>query len=143
MLPTPGFRRGSSGSGTSCSARPRHDVHLIALPLFRSFGQVVQMNAGIAPQATPVLLPRFDAPSALALMQRHAVTFFGGVPTMYWALLEAEASDVDPARISTNLRLAVSGAQRHRKDPQARAQEPRRSHARVRTSIRSPGTFAP
>ncbi|WP_405902145.1 long-chain fatty acid--CoA ligase [Streptomyces sp. NBC_00656] len=86
-----------------------HDVHLIALPLFHSFGQVVQMNAGIASQATLVLLPRFDAPSALALMQRHAVTFFGGVPTMYWALLEAEAPDVDPACISANLRLAVSG----------------------------------
>ncbi|WP_326656046.1 long-chain-fatty-acid--CoA ligase [Streptomyces sp. NBC_00385] len=86
-----------------------HDVHLVALPLFHSFGQVVQMNAGIASQATLVLLPRFDAPSALALMQRHAVTFFGGVPTMYWALLEAEAPDVDPARIAANLRLAVSG----------------------------------
>ncbi|MGW7719861.1 AMP-binding protein, partial [Streptomyces chartreusis] len=62
-----------------------HDVHLITLPLFHSFGQVVQMNAGIASRATLVLLPRFDARSALALMQRHAVTFFAGVPTMYWA----------------------------------------------------------
>lgn len=59
-----------------------HDVHLIALPLFHSFGQVVQMNAGIASQATLVLLPRFDAPSALALMRHHAVSFFAGVPRM-------------------------------------------------------------
>ncbi|MET9724592.1 AMP-binding protein [Streptomyces zaomyceticus] len=52
-----------------------HDVHLITLPLFHSFGQVDQMNAGIASRATLVLLPRFAARSALALMQRHAVTF--------------------------------------------------------------------
>lgn len=86
-----------------------HDVHLVTLPLFHSFGQVVQMNAGIASQATLVLLPRFDAPAALALMQRHAVTFFAGVPTMYWALLEAEAPDVDPSLIAANLRMAGSG----------------------------------
>ncbi|MFF3615353.1 long-chain fatty acid--CoA ligase [Streptomyces sp. NPDC002580] len=86
-----------------------HDVHLIALPLFHSFGQVVQMNAGLASRATLVLLPRFDARSALALMQRHAVTFFAGVPTMYWALLEADAPDVDLPRIAKNLRIAGSG----------------------------------
>lgn len=86
-----------------------HDVHLITLPLFHSFGQVVQMNAGLASGATLVLLPRFDARSALVLMQRHAVTFFAGVPTMYWALLEEEASDLDLPRIAENLRMAGSG----------------------------------
>ncbi|MCF3128796.1 long-chain-fatty-acid--CoA ligase [Streptomyces olivochromogenes] len=86
-----------------------HDVHLIALPLFHSFGQVVQMNSGIASRATLVLQPRFDAHSALALMQRHAVTFFGGVPTMYWALLEEAASDTCLPEIAGNLRVAGSG----------------------------------
>jgi long-chain acyl-CoA synthetase len=86
-----------------------HDVHLITLPLFHSFGQIVQMNAGLASRATLVLLPRFDARSALALMQRHAVTFFAGVPTMYWALLEADALDVDLPQIARNLRIAGSG----------------------------------
>lgn len=86
-----------------------HDVHLITLPLFHSFGQVVQMNAGIASGATLVLLPRFDARSALALMQRHAVTFFAGVPTMYWALLEEDASHVDLPQIAKSLRMAGSG----------------------------------
>ncbi|WP_318209644.1 long-chain fatty acid--CoA ligase [Streptomyces sp. SJL17-1] len=86
-----------------------HDVHLIALPLFHSFGQVVQMNAGLASGATLVLLPRFDARAALALMQRHAVTFFAGVPTMFWALLESDASDVDLPQIAKNLRMAGSG----------------------------------
>ncbi|MFG2122650.1 long-chain fatty acid--CoA ligase [Streptomyces sp. NPDC048710] len=84
------------------------DVHLITLPLFHSFGQSVQMNAGLAARATLVLLPRFEARSALTLMQRHSVTMFAGVPTMYWSLLNEEAPGVDLARIAQSLRFAVS-----------------------------------
>src|SRR6478735_427703 len=86
-----------------------HDVHLITLPLFHSFGSTVQMNAGIAVGATLVLLPRFDAEEAVALLQKENVTFFAGVPTMYWGLLGALTEDVDVDRIAANLRVAVSG----------------------------------
>ncbi|WP_182376001.1 long-chain fatty acid--CoA ligase [Nocardioides sp. WS12] len=85
----------------------RHDdVHLVTLPLFHSFGQTVQMNAGFSMGATLVLLPRFDPAAALELMARHRVSVFAGVPTMYWALLTAADSGVDLAGI---LRLAISG----------------------------------
>ena len=85
-----------------------HDVHLIVLPLFHSFGQTVQLNAGFATGATVVLLPRFDAGQALALMEREQVTFFAGVPTMYHALLHCEdAPDIEA--IAARLRVAVSG----------------------------------
>ena len=42
-------------------------------------------------------------------MQSESVTFFAGVPTMYWGLLGAlnERSDVE--QIAGNLRRAVSG----------------------------------
>ena len=86
-----------------------HEVHLITLPLFHSFGSTVQMNAGIAVGATLVLLPRFDAAKALALLQQENVTFFAGVPTMYWGLLGALTDDVDVDHIAANLRVAVSG----------------------------------
>ncbi len=87
-----------------------HDVHLIALPLFHSFGQTVQMNAGIYNRATLNLLPRFTPENALAEMEKNAVTFFAGVPTMYWALLNFPAADkFDLARISANLRICNSG----------------------------------
>ena len=85
------------------------DVHLVALPLFHSFGQTVQMNAGFGVASTLVLLPRFDATSALALMQAERVTFFAGVPTMYWGLLGADDEAVDVARIAANLRIALAG----------------------------------
>jgi len=67
------------------------------------------MNAGIAVGATLVLLPRFDAEEAVALLQKENVTFFAGVPTMYWGLLGALTEDVDVDRIAANLRVAVSG----------------------------------
>ena len=86
-----------------------HDVHLITLPLFHSFGSTVQMNAGIAVGATLVLLPRFDAAKAVGLLQQENVTFFAGVPTMYWGLLGALTDDVDVDHIAANLRVAVSG----------------------------------
>ncbi|MFD0035895.1 AMP-binding protein [Streptomyces sp. NPDC055059] len=37
------------------------------------------------------------------------MTFFAGVPTMYWALLEQQASDVDVSAIARNLRRAMAG----------------------------------
>jgi long-chain acyl-CoA synthetase len=85
------------------------DVHLVTLPLFHSFGQTVQMNTGFYKQATLVLLPRFDATEALRLMDQHDVTFFAGVPTMYWAMLNADTSGIDLAKIAANLRVANSG----------------------------------
>jgi long-chain acyl-CoA synthetase len=87
-----------------------HDIHLITLPLFHSFGQTVQMNAGFYTGATLSLLPRFDAGAALGIMQRDNVTFFAGVPTMYWAILNhPDAEKFDLKQISENLRLSVSG----------------------------------
>jgi long-chain acyl-CoA synthetase len=90
-----------------------HDVHLIALPLFHSFGQSVQLNAGLANAATIVLLPRFTPQQALAQMEREQVTFFAGVPTMYHALTEFEPQagqgQFDLANIAKRLRVAVSG----------------------------------
>ena len=58
------------------------------------------------------MLPRFEAGAALELMQSEEVTFFAGVPTMYWGLLGAlkEAGDtVDVAKLAANLRVAAAG----------------------------------
>jgi long-chain acyl-CoA synthetase len=91
------------------SVASRRDTHLMVLPLFHSFGQTVNMNAGFSSAATLVLLPRFAADQALALMQKESITFFAGVPTMYWGLLSAVNEGVDVERIARNLRRAVSG----------------------------------
>jgi long-chain acyl-CoA synthetase len=86
------------------------DVHLLALPLFHSFGQTVDMNMGFYTQSTLVLMPRFEPGAALGLMESEGVTFFAGVPTMYWAMLNHPgAGDHDLSKIADRLRLAVSG----------------------------------
>jgi long-chain acyl-CoA synthetase len=88
---------------------PATDTHLLVLPLFHSFGSTVNMNAGFATASTLVLLPRFDAAAAVKLLESEDVTFFAGVPTMYWGLLNALSDDVDVDRIARNMRVAVSG----------------------------------
>jgi long-chain acyl-CoA synthetase len=91
------------------SSVPATDTHLLTLPLFHSFGSSVNMNAGFSMAATLVLLPRFEPQAAVALLQRERITFFAGVPTMYWALLGALTEDVDVDTIASNLRVAVAG----------------------------------
>ncbi|GER89952.1 long-chain-fatty-acid--CoA ligase [Dictyobacter vulcani] len=87
-----------------------HDVHLIALPLFHSFGQSVQMNAGIYNRATLVLQPRFSPEGTLRLMEEEHVSIFAGVPTMYWALLNYPGTDTyDLQNIARHLRISISG----------------------------------
>jgi long-chain acyl-CoA synthetase len=54
-------------------------------------------------------MPRFDPAEALRLMERHHVTLFAGVPTMYWALLGADTTGIDVDGVAARLRVAVSG----------------------------------
>ncbi len=85
------------------------DTYLCVLPLFHSFGQTVIQNGGFAYGGTVVMLPRFEATAALGLMLKEKVTFFAGVPTMYWGLLGALDDSIDVAALASTLRVAVAG----------------------------------
>lgn len=87
----------------------RPDTALCVLPLFHTFGQVVCQNTTFAAGGTVVLQPQFDPRAALRTMLGEKVTFFAGVPTMYWQLLGAVEDGYDVASLAKNLRLAVSG----------------------------------
>jgi long-chain acyl-CoA synthetase len=90
----------------------RPDTFLLVLPLFHSFGQTVVQNGAAAYGGTVVMLPRFEAGAALQLMESEGITFFAGVPTMYWGLLHAlkeSGGAVDVAKIRDNLRIAAAG----------------------------------
>jgi long-chain acyl-CoA synthetase len=79
-------------------------VMLGALPLFHAFGQTCALNATMAAGGSLSLLPRFDAGTALEIIERDRATVFEGVPTMYSAMLHHPA----PADASS-LQLCVSG----------------------------------
>ncbi len=82
------------------------EVGLAVLPLFHSFGQTCVMNALIYTGGTITMLPRFEPIKAMEIIQRDKVTYFAGVPTMYFYLLNhPEAGNYD----LSSLRLCVSG----------------------------------
>lgn len=80
------------------------DIHLVTLPLFHTFGQTVHLNASVLGGATLVLVPRFEPKHVLELMEKHKVTLFAGVPTMYIGLLHVQ-HQFD----TSSLRVAISG----------------------------------
>lgn len=85
------------------------DVQLIVLPLFHIFALTVLMIAGVYRGVESILLPRFDAAAVFGLMQKHGVTIFAGVPTMYWGLLNYKGEEFDYKAIAEKLRVCASG----------------------------------
>ncbi len=86
-----------------------NDTALIVLPLFHIFAMTVLMNAGIYRGVSNILLPRFEAEAVLGLMQKHEVSVFAGVPTMYWGLNSYQNEKFDLEAIKSNLRICASG----------------------------------
>ena len=88
-----------------------NDIMIITLPLFHSFGQTVQMNAGFLHQNTLILIPRFTPEAIFTAIQEQGGTVFAGVPTMYWGLLNYEDKEnrFDFDKITKTLRIGVSG----------------------------------
>ena len=87
------------------------DIHVVVLPVFHSFGQTVQMNAGFAMGNTLIFIPRFSPEAVLNAIQNEKATVFCGVPTMYWAILSFEDKEnrFDLTKFSDTLRIGVSG----------------------------------
>ncbi len=81
------------------------DVSIAVLPLFHVFGLSSVLNPTIRFGTTTVLVPRFEADAVLDAIEQHRATLFSGVPTMYVALLQAEAKGRD----LSSLRVGISG----------------------------------
>jgi long-chain acyl-CoA synthetase len=83
------------------------ETFLTALPLFHIYGMTTSMNVPISLAAKMILLPRFDPNAALQTIQKHRVTVFCGVPTMYAILLTNP--DLNKYDL-TSIRVCISGA---------------------------------
>jgi long-chain acyl-CoA synthetase len=83
------------------------ETFLTALPLFHIYGMTTSMTVPISLAAKMVLMPKFDPAKALETIQKHKVTVFCGVPTMYAILLaNPELGRYD----LTSIRVCISGA---------------------------------
>ncbi|MUL83937.1 MULTISPECIES: long-chain fatty acid--CoA ligase [unclassified Mycolicibacterium] len=83
------------------------DVVMGALPLFHVFGLTCGLQCSVLAGATLALIPRFDADAVMRMIERHDVTVFEGVPTMFSALLAVAANYPDSA--TATLRICASG----------------------------------
>ena len=66
--------------------RDGEEVILSALPFFHSYGMTACMHLALVCRSMALLVPRFDTKQVLGLIQKHGVTIFPGVPTMYIAI---------------------------------------------------------
>ena len=83
------------------------ETFLTVLPLFHIYGMTTSMTVPVSLAAKMVLIPRFEPTKALEAVQKHRVTVFCGVPTMYQALLaHSELGKYD----LTSIRVCISGA---------------------------------
>ena len=81
------------------------DIGVAVLPMFHVFGLSSVLNTAVRFGGTLVLIPRFDTGPVLDAIERYLCTIFSGVPTMYFALLQADVAGRD----LSSLRVAISG----------------------------------
>lgn len=99
-----GLRHNTEANEVHVQRMTADDVVVGCLPLFHIFGQICTMSVAVCSGASLTLIPRFDPQTVLDAIVRDRATVFGGVPTMYAALLQ-HPTDAD---VST-LRMCVSG----------------------------------
>lgn len=80
---------------------------LLIFPLFHTSGCSAVFMTALVTGGKLVLMDRWDANEALALIEREKITTFGGVPTMHWDLLRA--SNFDKHDLSSLMALSCGG----------------------------------
>src|SRR5439155_18876437 len=92
------FREGASGEEASAKQR----TTLIAVPFFHVIGSLSILLPNMAAGGKLVLMRKFEADEALALIGREQVTVTGGVPAMALSLLErVEGHDLSSLQLVT------------------------------------------
>lgn len=88
--------------GETLPANPPTPILLIVIPLFHVTGCAAGMMGAIAAGGKIVMMHRWDAGRALALIEQEKVTFTGGVPTIAWELLDhSDRGEYDLSSLSS------------------------------------------
>ena len=115
---TTGFPKGATLSHGNVISNAQSTVHhagfthddrmILFLPLFHVFGQNFIMNATFTAQGTLVMHRRFILDEVLNSIQRHRITMFFGVPTIYITLLNTDLSAFDLSSIRYDFSAAAT-----------------------------------
>ncbi|MCI0614554.1 long-chain fatty acid--CoA ligase [bacterium] len=115
---TTGFPKGATLSHGNVISNAQSTVHhagfthndrmILFLPLFHVFGQNFIMNATFTAQGTLVMHRRFVLDEVLNSIQRHRITMFFGVPTIYITLLNTDLSAYDLSSIRYDFSAAAT-----------------------------------
>ena len=89
------------------NAQEGEEVQVNVLPLYHIYGMTVTMNNAIASAGAMILIPRFDAKEVLSSIQKYKASVFGGVPTLYAALINHP--DISSYDLSS-IKFCISGA---------------------------------
>jgi long-chain acyl-CoA synthetase len=86
------------------------EIFLTVIPLHHVYGMVIGLNVGIAMGATIVLVPDGrDLEKILNLIQKHKVTFFPGVPSIYDAINHTPKASAGEINLRT-IKACISGS---------------------------------
>ncbi|MFC4933084.1 class I adenylate-forming enzyme family protein [Massilia sp. GCM10023247] len=96
-------RRGKDALG---GAAPSQPASLLAFPLFHVSGCYAVFLASLLRGGKIVILPKWDAATALALIERERIASFSGAPAMYWDMLRLDPSARD---VSSLLSVGAGG----------------------------------
>jgi len=88
-------------------AQPGHETTLAILPVFGVFGLTLGLTTPVLGGATIVLVPEFDADTALSAIRKWRPTVLACVPLVYRQLAAAARARAAPM---SSIRVAVSGA---------------------------------
>ncbi len=93
-----------------CDLKERQEVILAAIPLYHVYGMVLALNMGAALGAQIVLVDDArDVDFVLEQIERHKVTFYPGVPSMYYAI--NQNADVRAGRHDlSSIKACISGS---------------------------------
>jgi long-chain acyl-CoA synthetase len=96
------------------------DVVGIVLPMAHIFGFALLLLPAISAGATAVVIPRFEPEEVLRRLEEHRVTYFGGLPVMYNALVNSPGAATRNLR---SLRFCLAGGDAVPTELQRRFQE--------------------
>lgn len=107
----PAYAESLRGSGRlpTAAGQPSDEVVLITMPMHHSAGPSYVRRA-TQNGSTMVLVQRFDAEGVLQLIQRHRVTTWNGVPTMYQRIAALPPATLARYDVSTIRTLSVGAA---------------------------------